>query len=577
MHFDQTITLTIGSDEITGTSGNDVFNAPLVAVQDPSGVGEAQTLNDGDILDGGAGVDRLNARLIEATTTPESIVNIEQFFLRSTAGASTLNAMNVDGLEQLWNDRSTQNLSVNNLQDSVTLGLNQVARNTTFEATYAANTATQNVVLQGAGRAPTAGGNDAVTLDVTGATTITTLSLNVASGVNNIIADGDLDDISRLNITGSGTLFLEAAANDFRNIITIAVGNFAGDLDLNISGQDFAGGEGNIVLGSGDNRLVIDGSQDLDGVSIDLGAGYNILAVGDLNALDLSEAEIVYAHVQELEFGASTAGDLDLENWTAVETLTFADTLAVDADITIENAPSTLTVNFEGAVTGANTIDFQEAENLFINNTATVDDITITGEELVNVVIVAEANFGATTAVTIEGNTADEWSLSTLTLIDLSDDGDVEFGIVLDETVELKTIDASSMQDGSEVTINATNADFGSAVTILIGKLGFDADGATTGVAFTYETTGTNAVREVFRFVGEDIGEVVIDGFQAGVLGSNDRLDFSQFAGVSSLDDLNVDDSIAGTYVFTSDGFTGEITLVNVVGNPTDDAANFIF
>lgn len=67
----QTFMLTTGTDNRTGTSGNDTFDAGLSS----SGL---QTLNSGDRLDGGAGTDELFA-VVNGSVTPASMSGIECF------------------------------------------------------------------------------------------------------------------------------------------------------------------------------------------------------------------------------------------------------------------------------------------------------------------------------------------------------------------------------------------------------------------------------------------------------------------------------------------------------------------
>src|SRR5690606_24197381 len=119
-----------------------------------------------------------------------------------------LDMSNVSGAQQVWNDRSTNNLTITDVQNSVVLGLNQVSGNTTFDVTYDddASGGAQTVVAAGAGTA-----TDAVTLSVEDAgTAVTELSIVAQSGLNNIVTGGDLDDIESLTITGSAALMLAA-------------------------------------------------------------------------------------------------------------------------------------------------------------------------------------------------------------------------------------------------------------------------------------------------------------------------------------------------------------------------------
>jgi hypothetical protein len=103
--------------------------------------------------------------------------------------------------------------------------------------------------------------------------------------------------------------------------------------------------------------------------------------------------------------------------------------------------------------------------------------------------------------------------------------------------------------------------------------------------AGTLATDGTGqAEREIFTFTGDDIGEVIIGGFNADPFDTafgraTDRLDFSQFDGVSGLDDLvfSVDESdgyFADVIVDFVDDNYGEIRLVGV--GEIDNAINMV-
>lgn len=82
--------------------------------------------------------------------------------------------------------------------------------------------------------------------------------------------------------------------------------------------------------------------------------------------------------------------------------------------------------------------------------------------------------------------------------------------------------------------------------------------------------------REVFTFTGEAIGEVVIGGFNPGQWNTvspinsqiTDRLDFSQFDSVNSLDDMiiSIDDSgpVSNVIIDFTDDTLGDVTLVGV-------------
>jgi hypothetical protein len=95
--------------------------------------------------------------------------------------------------------------------------------------------------------------------------------------------------------------------------------------------------------------------------------------------------------------------------------------------------------------------------------------------------------------------------------------------------------------------------------------------------AGTFDGTSNDA-SEVFQFVGDTIGDIVIGGFNpegfAGAYGNwTDRLDFSQFDGVNSVNDLTFsidynDDGNDGWYddvvIDFIDANLGSIRLVGV-------------
>lgn len=169
-----------------------------------------------------------------------------------------------------------------------------------------------------------------------------------------------------------------------------------------------------------------------------------------------------------------------------------------------------------------------------------------------------------------------EYSLTSLTLADATDDGDTTFVIDLVDTVNLTTINLSG-GEATDITIDANAAQFAGAVTINIGDFGVDADGVLAG-GLDYTADTTNNFREQFKFVGDNIGDITIDDFLTGIGNNADRLDFSAFAGVTGLDDLNLAFDGIDTTTITSDAFDGTIEVTTVGGvDLSTDAANFMF
>ncbi|MFG6547302.1 DUF4214 domain-containing protein [Sulfitobacter sp. 1A10445] len=136
--------LTVGVDDLTGTSGDDVFTAPLA--QNMLGA-VTNTFESGDMLDGGEGMDTLNVDLtlttsgtvpvgpaISATTNGIEVVNLrEQTNNIDTGGAPFLNFSKIDaekmmGVEQWWSDNSRSNIQIEDIRSKpmdTAFGLNE--------------------------------------------------------------------------------------------------------------------------------------------------------------------------------------------------------------------------------------------------------------------------------------------------------------------------------------------------------------------------------------------------------------------------------------------------------------------
>jgi hypothetical protein len=128
------------------------------------------------------------------------------------------------------------------------------------------------------------------------------------------------------------------------------------------------------------------------------------------------------------------------------------------------------------------------------------------------------------------------------------------------------------LSGNASIDVDVVNADFSGGVQILVGA-----------EDMTFHMAGNDAVRETFTFVGSDTGAVVIDngsetgdGFLASVGGTGDRLDFSQMAGIDSLDDLAIVYDGTATHITSLvDGINVDITVVGT--DVSLDAFHFIF
>lgn len=189
-----------------------------------------------------------------------------------------------------------------------------------------------------------------------------------------------------------------------------------------------------------------------------------------------------------------------------------------------------------------------------LNNTNAVN-VTVSGHHV-------DLDIGNEVTGTI-GN----WNLETATVSGVS-----AVITLADDLRDFTTLNASGVQDVvpsdvSSLTLDVSDADYdlaaGEYVTYMIG-------------AADTVTSDANVAREVFDFVGANIGAVTIGGFNAGADPSaGDRLDLSSF-GITGAGQLIFTDVGADLVIsdLGADDFTGSITLTGLAGQ-TNNVATF--
>lgn len=149
--------LTQRADALTGTDGDDTFEAPVT--QNETGSGDlANTFETGDVLIGGEGNDVLRADLIATGTIQDSqqgaaitatTSGIEEVRLtaitpqndasNNTAVVSTVDAGRMTGVEQWWTDNSRSNVTIEDIRsatEDTTFGMFETDPNVAFQAFF---------------------------------------------------------------------------------------------------------------------------------------------------------------------------------------------------------------------------------------------------------------------------------------------------------------------------------------------------------------------------------------------------------------------------------------------------------
>lgn len=300
--------LTVDADNFVGTGVNDVFSA--IPAQDGAS-NLIDTLQDVDVLDGGKGVDTLNATLVgdpDGTIAP-SLTSVEEVFARF-AGAAELDFVGSSGVDAVFASKSTAAGTFSSLGDAEELGVFDQSSNVTFEDSTAtdlmlgihnvgANAAT-TVDLDNAdatslmlnlvnndGELVTLEQDDgtatAITATLTGDNVIDFLSAEDAATSFSVNGNGSLtaddtnssfDVLTDLNVSGGASVDL-SGVGAIGTLETIAAAGTSGD--VNVIVDDTAT---EIATGSGDDSIEQTAALAAN-ASVDLGDGDDNYTIGD--------------------------------------------------------------------------------------------------------------------------------------------------------------------------------------------------------------------------------------------------------------------------------------------------------
>jgi Ca2+-binding RTX toxin-like protein len=288
----KTLTLTTGTDDFKGGSGNDTFNAPAFY--------PANSLNTYDRLDGGAGYDTLNVRLTYPFQEAPTITNIEAINVTASTTSVELDLRNSSGFEKVGfvADRVGPGMTglIKNVGDAELSVSGQMAK-----AGFSGSTATElSLTLNNAGTASRltvvdlaqsgAGadgvGAKATSHDITIENTyveiaetvdsaaVTSVTLH-AGGTNVLtLSEADARTVKDLTIHGNGAVDLTG-----RTLSTLETLQYSdGILKLKV---DALSATSNIKLGAGDDVIILARGSAKGGV-VDGGAGDDRIVMGEV-------------------------------------------------------------------------------------------------------------------------------------------------------------------------------------------------------------------------------------------------------------------------------------------------------
>jgi len=370
----QTFALTAGTDNRTGTSGDDTFDAGL-------STSNLQTLNSGDRLDGGAGNDELFAT-INGSVAPTSLTNIERVTATVVTAASTLDLTAATGVSSVTLAGSAFGATVAGISKSVSVTLRDsaVAHTITYsDVGGSADSATVNVqnMSQATSVATTIAGVEALTLNATGSDATLGLLTSAAT--------------TTLNVTGSKALNI--VDNLGSTVLTVDASTNTGGVNL-----DFDGTNMTVTGGAGNDDFSFEAAGN---VSVSGGALNDIFRFNTVGTYTTSDTiaggdgnDTLSASAAALVTASSSTPTT--YRTTGIEKLSLNDALADNATVNAANidtginrievtASSSTDVNAETYVfnAGASTLELDAAisgagaQNVSVGGSATTDSLTI--------------------------------------------------------------------------------------------------------------------------------------------------------------------------------------------------------
>jgi len=525
----QTFTLTNTTDNITGTSKNDIF------------IGDNVSTSAGDTLVGGNGTDTLR---IFGTNIVPNLSGIEQVYYNTPGGS--IDYSTKSDVKSIEADTFGTNTVTVGADQAVKL-TNQAAGST---ATVAGNTPTSlGLTLDKAGSKT--GGNATVALTGTALTTLSATASGNDSYVTLTNAGGKL---ATVNVAGDKNIALDtsAIATVTKIDASTATGNVTvGPTAVAASDLTFTGGKGDdkIVMGN-----TITAADTLNG-----GDGKDTLSVSDADTVDTAGEVVGITGFEIFEAAAADATTYNLAIIGAKNT--------ISGLVISEGAGGTVTVsNINAATTGNITIN-GDASTVVLSapdfvSGGTSDTTTISLDNSVvknaNGVDVASLTFANADVINLkslgDGSSTktvgggEENSLASLVASDAEKvviTGDEALALTTAAATKLTEIDASGMTNDAAVSIN-TNAS-ASASLLVKGTSKNDTiqiDNAATLTSTIYTGGGSDTVTVVGGGTADHTMKFTATALNAGDIKAGDST-VVNITGVAAGDKVTIDLSSA--------------------------------
>lgn len=467
-----TFTLTVNQDSLTGPAGNDTFNAG--AAQDGAGA-LINTLQNVDVIDGGAGTDTLAVTHAAAATVAATIKNIENINVRFANAKADLNLGNATGVTTINVADSTTAGVVTGVGAVGTISVKNQNQNASFDGstattlaltldTFGKSTASNTVDLgtATAAKATTLNAtlnNAYAIIDSTKADAVTTLSI-AATGTNTLSLVDSGATVTSATVTGAGSVDLTATA------LTGALTKFdgaaaTGAIKVAIQSSKAAV----ITTGSGADVVDVDTTVTAQ-TTVDTGAGNDAVYVGAL-----------LGSFKSVAGGEGT----DIINITDADTWTTANAALISGfeTLDISGGSNGKGAGYDQALVAFTTVQIDEAINGTLVGNVTLTNVADTSTLNIASKAKTDANFTTTKDITV-------------TLKDAA--GTTAKGTAESTTVNV-TINDGNKDDAADGNVTIVKYTAAGVENVTVNSVVGTTDGGTTGVKDNaYSTTFTAAV-----------------------------------------------------------------------------------
>jgi len=518
------LTLTSAVQTSTGTAGDDTFTSAT------------GTLNAGDVVNGGAGTDTLNATIsgTAPTQSATSLVSIEVLNLTSSPNAASIDLTGVTGLTSV-NSLNSANIpvtasNIGNVVNSTMTGSSNALNvgYTTAAVLGTADTATLTLSGVSTGSSYVTSGIETLTVNSSGtaANTLTTLT---DTGITGLVITGS----QGLTITGAvgGATITSVNASAATGAVTVTSGNGPSTTGVTVTGPT-AGGAFTATTGSGrDTFTITAGASTLTPGTgqdtLNLGSGVDTVRyaeVGVANAdtiNNFSATDVIAVNLGQAQF-TSASGVITLASANA-------------AFGTVQSGATTPTISGVNGAGTAATISFQAiAPGTAV--TATTNVLALTGAFTDGTAGGAVSSLGTSANTGITTTAGGKFLLVTYSVGNIAQ----VWSYAGDSTsnTDIDTAELSLVATLNGVAANSlTAANFATYLTPATAS-----SSANTTVGNTFTVTAANALVT-------PLTAVLAAPLTSTMTGFNDTVNGSNFAGVFVQDDSTTDADVYNTLV----------------------------